>query len=354
MKRGRSIEELAVEIDRQQKSKRDFIGDTRTMSVTDDLKLRVPTEASTTGAGDTIPVRSTALRQLTDRVGIPSKYAAKLEEAAPDLLADNINHWLWAKPEQRMVRTLDGEVRGFLSDRYHRIDNYDVAETVLPILAETPGLKIVSTEITERKLYIRAVNTLVTGEVKVGDICEAGVCISNSEIGFGALVVEPIINRLVCLNGMKVNDGKYRRHHVGTRADKTEGVYELLTDETKQADDKAILLKARDVVRGALDREIFERTLVRLRQTTENRIEGDPVKAVEILGDTVGLDKEETTGVLRHLIEGHDLTQWGLLNAVTRQAQDVESYDRYDELEAAGGKVLDLSATQWTAIAEAA
>ena len=37
-----------------------------------------------------------------------------------------------------MVRTLDGQVRAVLSDRYRRLDNYDLAENVLPILQQLP------------------------------------------------------------------------------------------------------------------------------------------------------------------------------------------------------------------------
>jgi hypothetical protein len=36
--------------------------------------------------------------------------------------------------------------------------------------------------------------------------------------------------------------------------------------------------------------------------------------------------------VLKHLILGGSLTTWGLANAVTRAAQDAESYDRATEL----------------------
>ena len=40
-----------------------------------------------------------------------------------------------------MVRTLDGEARALLSDRYHRIDNEEIAEMVLPVLMEIEGLR---------------------------------------------------------------------------------------------------------------------------------------------------------------------------------------------------------------------
>jgi hypothetical protein len=35
-----------------------------------------------------------------------------------------------------MLRTLDGQVRAVLSDRYRRLDNFDLAESVLPILQQ--------------------------------------------------------------------------------------------------------------------------------------------------------------------------------------------------------------------------
>jgi hypothetical protein len=48
------------------------------------------------------------------------------------------------------------------------------------------------------------------------------------------------------------------------------------------------------------------------------------------------------------------MSQWGLANAVTRAAQDVESYDRATELEALGGDVVILPAGEWKALASAA
>ena len=52
-----------------------------------------------------------------------------------------------------------------------------------------------------------------------------------------------------------------------------------------------------------------------------------------------------------HLIRGGDLSAWGLANAVTRTAEDVPDYDRATELEAAGGRVIELAPADWKAIA---
>ena len=69
-------------------------------------------------------------------------------------------------------------------------------------------------------------------------------------------------------------------------------------------------------------------------------IEGDPVAAVERIGELKGLTEGERSGVLRHLIEGGDLTTWGLHSAVTRYSQDVDDYGRATDLELLGGELL--------------
>ena len=59
---------------------------------------------------------------------------------------------------------------------------------------------------------------------------------------------------------------------------------------------------------------------------------------------------DESTGILQHLIEGNDLTLYGLSNAVTRHSQDVESYDRATELESIGYNILTMQPALWNRI----
>ena len=268
----------------------------------------------------------------------------------PELLTDNVNTWLAAADDKRMVRTLNGDVRAVLSNRYNRIENEEIAEAALPVLAELPDVKIVSSEITERRMYIQAVVPGVTGEVKVGDPVQAGVIISNSEIGYGSVSVSALIYRLVCLNGMKTKD-VFRKNHVGRQIDDNS---ELWADDTRQADDRAVLLKVRDMVKAAVDETAFKARLIQMSELTEKSVTGSPEKAVEVLAKKVGASEGEKSGILRSLIEGGDLSAWGMLNAVTAQAHTVESYDRSVEFEEAGGQLLELPKSEWTEILEAA
>ena len=92
----------------------------------------------------------------------------------------------------------------------------------------------------------------------------------------------------------------------------------------------------------------------KLAETSEQKIEGDPVKVIEVTAKKFGLNEGEKQSVLRHLIEGADLTRYGLFNAVTRAAEDLEDYDRATEFEALGGKIIELPKQDWKTISAAA
>lgn len=71
---------------------------------------------------------------------------------------------------------------------------------------------------------------------------------------------------------------------------------------------------------------------------------------VKVASREFRITDDESTGILQHLIEGNDLTLYGLSNAVTRHSQDVESYDRATELESIGYNILTMQPTLWNRI----
>ena len=91
----------------------------------------------------------------------------------------------------------------------------------------------------------------------------------------------------------------------------------------------------------AVDEVKFNLTVDKMRETTQVKTGEDPFNTVEVLGDKYILNKNERASILRHFIKDNDFTQYGLVNAVTRAAQDVESYDRSTELERMGGVLLE-------------
>lgn len=347
MKQGRTLQEVAAELARQRESKRDFVVSAGAMRLSEDASRFSLLRADDADRNESFGMTGLFHRQLGSALGIPSKYYDKMQQELPALLAENVNGWLGARDSRQTIRTLDGNARAFLSDRYRRIDNYEIASATLPIIAEMPDVRIESCEITENRMYLKAVNRRLEAEVVPGDIVQAGIMISNSEVGLGSVSVMPLVYRLVCLNGMVVNDLGQKKYHIGREQ---EGTWELFSDEALEADDQAFMLKLRDIVRGATEVARFETIVGRLREAAGVRITGCVPEVVELAADQFGFNKTEADGILQHLITGGDLSLYGLSNAVTRASQNAESYDRATMLESAGWRIATMPGDTWNAI----
>lgn len=350
MKQGKTLVELATEIERQAQQKQDFVVRTKALRLRSERANASRLAFIDERRYSEYTVSDLAHKQVGQHLGIPAVYYTRLRAEFPELLDRNVNTLLGASPdtERRMIRTIDGTARAFLSDRYRRLDNYDLLEAVLPTLMQTPGLELASCEVTEQKLYLKVTTSRIQAEVKRGDVVQAGLLISNSEVGLGAVSVQPYSVRLVCLNGAVHSDFGTRRNHVGRLVTDTgDDAYKLFAEETLMADDRAFYLKVRDIVRGALSETVFHRIVSQMREAASAKLDGDPVQTVEVLSRKHGLNNDEQKGILRHLIEGGELSLWGMSNAVTRQSQNVESYDRATELEAIGGNIITLAKSEY-------
>lgn len=356
MLKGLSIQELARKITENSAAKKDFIADSNqlemrvhsTRPVDGEVISRTSLYVPDTG---TFPLQPLAHDQLGSFVKIPAQYYDRMLNERPTLLAQNVNTWLKDQPKKRMIRTLHGNARAVLSNRYQRVDNNEIAEVALPVLYDLPGVNIVSCEVTEKRLYIHFVVPTIQGEVKRGDVVQAGGVISNSEVGCGSASVSALRWRLLCLNGMKGEEA-YRRFHTGRQIQETGEID--WSDDTRQADDHAILLKIRDMVRAVVDETRFRGWLEKAQGMTEGKITGDVPRAVEVLAQKIGVNDTERGGILTALIEGADLSRWGVINAVTAQAHKAITYDRAVDFESMGDRLIDLPKKDWQEVLEAA
>jgi len=353
MKSGRTLVSLAQELERQLHSKKDLIVPSQLVHLTtgDDGQTHIIVNE----AGNPVRYGVTPLarRQLADKLKIPHAYFERMREEQPVLLDRNVNTWLQSEDDRRMLRTLDGQVRAVLSDRYRRLDNFDLAESVLPILQQLPDVRFESVELTETRMYLKCITSRLTYEMAPGDVVQAGVVISNSEVGQGTLSVQPLLYRLVCRNGLIAADRSLRKTHVGRSLGTEDEGLQVYQDDTLRADDKAFFLKVRDVVQAAVSEASFRQTAQKLQKTLKIPLVGDPVRTVEVLAQRYTLNDVERSGVLRHLITEGELSGYGLVNAVTHYSQEIDDYDRATEFEALGGKLIELGTAEWKGLAEA-
>lgn len=286
--------------------------------------------------------------QIASKLGIPQVYYIKMQESSGNLLATNVNHWLDQEPNQthlvRAYRTADAgsqglEGRALLSDRFLTLDYEDVLAACLPAFGSRKDLNLVSAEVTPKKLYIEMTTDRLTGEVRVGDIVQGGIRISNSEVGAGALNIEMFFLRLQCMNGM-VGRSIASRKHIGQR-NVLEGVN--FSDRTKHLDVGVLSHKMRDGIVDALREENFQSALAVMRESGDVRVK-DVNKALDAVGKTFSLRESEKPSVLEHMIKGGDSTLWGLANAITAASKDVEDYDRGAEMREMGFEMLSSGA----------
>ena len=260
MKSGRSIQDVSREILRQQEAKADYLvaTDRLYMDTYGDSPVIRVLDREGIDQIEPLEIQQTAHQQIGTYLDIPSKYYDRMLQRDPALLSYNVNRWFQKEPEQKLLRTMDGKARAFLSNRYRRIDNLDIARVVLPIIGEMEGARFESCEITDDRMYLKVVNPRLQAEVVPGDIVQAGIMISNSETGLGAVNIQPLIYRLVCSNGMVVNEAGTRRAHIG-RVNTTDVNFALYSQQTLDAEDRAFVLKIQDTVRAAVDEEIADR-----------------------------------------------------------------------------------------------
>ena len=342
MKQGKTLAELGRELQRQRQNRQDFLADTRSLEMESNSygsTLHLTLDGKTYGFG----IGELAHQQIASRLNIPFRYYAKMQSEAPDLLDRNINTWLEQKPERRMIRVLDGNVRAFLSDRYRRLDNLELCAAVLPVISEMKNSVIESCEVTPSHLYLKVVNRRLKAEVRVGDVVQAGFVVSNSEVGLGSLRVEPLVFRLVCKNGLICKDLAQKKYHVGRQVNVSDdSAYELYSEETLAQDDRAFFMKVQDIVRSAVDETRFMLTVDKMREATQIPLKHDPIKSVELLADKFQLTENERGDILRQLFMGGDNSRYGLVNAVTAASKISKTYERATDLERIGGEILSL------------
>lgn len=366
MKTGKTLVELATEIQRRAENKKDFVASTK------DMGMVAPSTPGglpqlIIGGDREFYINDIAHSQIGSHLEIPKVYYDKMRADAPNLLASNVNEWFRRYPAPRMVRTLDSGARAFLSDKFSPdMENEDLAEAVLPVLMDM-NLAIMSCEVTDRRLYIKAVDKKVERELaktgaRFGDgghtivrVNSPAITISNSEVGMGALSIQGGVYDQFCSNLASFGERSMRRAHVGQKQSIAEGdLYAMLSDKSKRLNNAALWSTVRDVVRAVFDRAKFDSLCDKIEGSQADKIDGDVVKVVELTSRKLGLLESEGKSMLKHLIEGSDLSRFGVYNAITRLSQDVESYDRATELERIGAQVIELPKADWRILAEAA
>jgi hypothetical protein len=372
MKRGQSLESLLTTVIEQRERKRDFVANTKEsiqMVEAPDLSQGVALVLLKEGSSELerFTITENCHRQIASRLQIPWKYYDRLLTDHRDLVINQVNALFEREPQTRLLRTLDGKARAFLSDRYRTIDNDEVIEQVLPpiVKGDIPS-QLLSSKVTENNMFIKVLFTGDNLAQEIGttrngtpDVIRPGALIRNSETGHGSMEIDGFFYRDFCLNGCVFGREEifsFNRRHIGSRL-VGNGDFELFTDETKRKQNEVIIAELTDSMKALTDEENVRKMGDALRATKEGTQVKDAFGAVDQLAKEVSIRDAEKQDIISNLLTDGDFSRWGMLNAVTKVANTEKvDYERACELENIGAQIIDMQMNQWNriAVAEAA
>lgn len=314
MKRGMSLEELLQTVITQTNQKRDYITNTKDavrMVEMPDFPEKVAVVLQKDGASELerFKISETAHRQIAARLKIPFKYYFRMLDDHRDIIIDTVNKLFEREPSSRLFRTLDGTLRAFLSDRYLRLDNYEVLKDTLPTIVkgEIPT-QVLATHVGADRMDLKVLFTgdelaqEVTSRTRDGStrIVRPGFRMSNSETGLGSLNIDGFFYDSYCTNGCvfgAIDAFSFKRTHLGGKL--IEGTsFEVISQKSRELEDQTIISQVTDVMRSLSNPEFAQQMGDKLRAAANTPNVQNPIAAVELAVKELGLKESEKTGVL--------------------------------------------------------
>ena len=326
MKKGHDVRQVVQQINKDVKSKKDYIVTLNALEVTTNNNTYPNLEF--TDAPDQYSLTDHSMNQLCGKLEIGTQYLRKCLPVSQELVAHNLNFWIKnTKSKELMVRTIEREsdelpniARAVCSNRYKRIDNDVVVTHSLNKLMDL-GLDIKYINYDRDTLNVTAINPKVEGEVSEGDVVQSGVTITNSEIGSGSLIIQPFIYRLVCTNGMVAPRylNRFYSKHVG----------KIIIDPSQDDQYITIIEKMQKQIDLVNDNEVWKESFQKLKDSTKQTINSHQI--VE-LAKKQGVTESERAQIferLNHYVgDTFTTTKYDLANAITNLGNDEEKSDQ--------------------------
>lgn len=330
------IQTLVEKLEKRNKAKRDFVLPASNIVLEpDDYRIKVGNED--------FYFNSTELfeTQIAEKLGIPMPYFRRMKKENPQLLQENVNSWLAFNPRKKyMVRALETTAenenvgRAFLSDSYNIIDDYDVLFAALEAIKNTGvNVKIDRADVSDTRLYLHVTcpeieiqaEAFLKEYLKENDAAGNGIIsgfiLTNSEVGKGAFEIKPRAVICKCNNGLIVKDESFRRVHLGSKLDAGEIVW---SDATRKKNKELIISQVSDAVKTYLSPQYLGNMVEKIAQLNQIQLEY-PIDAVQNVCKHLSIDEKHKNEILQYFLgDSKDRTAGALLNAVTREAQNME------------------------------
>lgn len=288
-----------------------------------------------------------ALNQAAGRAGIPETFLNRMLERpyGAELICENLNTIFQKEdPDRFLVRSVDDQVRGVLSDTYRRMDSRPILEAFAKTCQELGAVPVEGVG-GDLRFSIKALlpKVYMVGHKKGHEeVFAFGASLSNSDFGCGALSLQFFLWRIWCSNTATREDS-LRRVHLGKRL--AEDI--TYSDETYQADTKTMVLAVRDHVKGVLAAPKVEEALAMIETALDTSVEpkqffdrGGELEKLKLTKSEIEKARETfNNGGVEELPRGNNVAR--MSQAIAWIAQTADTAERRLELERIAGQVLE-------------
>jgi hypothetical protein len=285
-----------------------------------------------------------ALDQIAFKMNIPQGYLKNLtrgsewqKDLSQTIMQSHANN---STRERVMLRTVEGQVRGFVSDHYRRLNSMEIFMAFL-MAAQLSKSVLVDAHSGETKGFLEVINpNIIEFDTPLNGRSYAaiGARIRNSDFGDGALEVYQFAIMVKCMNGL-VGNSMLKEFHLGGRIPDNIQI----SEDTYKKDTVAKAALVRDIMKQINMAETTDGLIAKIRGASAKEI--NLVKEVEHL-PKLGLTLAETESVGRVLMENNpdnglegSPTLWKLVQGLTAVARE-STPERKRELELIAGNMI--------------
>lgn len=271
-----------------------------------------------------------AIEQIAEKAGVPTPYLRSLtaKDSAPwqrELAAETLRKHYHNRPAERMLsRSVSGNLRGWLSDRFRRLDARPLLDVLTSELSAIGAVPFAGT-FTDTRVAIKFLMPHIIEPVP-GEFMVLGGEWGNSDYGNGPHRLAEFALRVACLNGM-TKESVLREIHLGGRlSDRIE-----YSNRTYELDTKASASALKDTVKGVLGPAARERFLDSIRKANATEVTDAGMKAMvkslPVKTQKAVIDAFKSEDII-NLPAGK--TAWRASNAISWIAKSADEETRLD------------------------
>jgi hypothetical protein len=260
---------------------------------------------------------------------------------ARQLLADNFNVLYQHTEERFLTRSHGGQVRGFLSNKFRRLDSRPILDAAMDAFKKLGALPI-EAYATDVRVTFKAILPRIFEPVPNEPVL-IGVAWSNSDYGNGAHSLRAYVLRPWCTN-YAITEECLREIHVGGRLSEDD----VFSNQTYALDTRRSASMVKDLIEASLAPQGVNKVLAAVHDANEEKV--DPKKIGEYLKKQLG------AGKAKEVIEAFNSadvvnmppgqTKWRMSNAISWIAGKETDVEKKLELMQQAGHILDVQAAK--------